>query len=88
MGGTGDLKAEAAALKTAADKAPAAVKPDFQVLSDDIGKIADAIGDLKPGQTPDAATATKLAQISSTLDTTKLTKATQDISAWVAGGCK
>lgn len=88
-GGAGsDLKKTAQVVQEFADEAPSEIKADFQVVADYMSKIADAAGNLKPGQTPDAATLQKLQKLSTSIDTQKLTQASQNITAWVSKNCK
>ncbi|HEY7691904.1 MAG TPA: hypothetical protein VH816_06135 [Gaiellaceae bacterium] len=85
--GTADLKKTAQILQEFADKAPSEVKSDFQVVADYMSKVADVAGNLKPGQTPDPATLAKLQKLATSIDSQKLTAASQHISAWVAKNC-
>ena len=86
-GGAQNLKNVARVAQEFAAKAPSEIKADFQVYADYLSKVADVVGNVKPGQTPDAATLAKLQQLSTSIDTTKLTTAGQHISAWVAKNC-
>jgi hypothetical protein len=87
-GGGQDLKKTAQFIQEFADQAPSDIKADFQVVADYMSKIADVAGNLKPGQTPDAATIAKLQKLSTSIDTQKLTQASQNITAWVTKNCK
>jgi hypothetical protein len=82
-----DLKKEALLLKEFADKTPADIRPDFQVLAQYLTKIADALGGLKLGSTPNAATLAKLQKLSTEIDQAKLTAASAHISAWAQKNC-
>ena len=82
-----DLKKEAQLFKEFADKAPSDVRADFQVIADYFSKIADVAGNLKTGQTPDAATIAKLQKLSTEIDQTKITQASQNITAWATKNC-
>jgi hypothetical protein len=82
-----DLKKEALLLKEFADKTPADIRPDFQVLAQYLTKIADALGGLKLGSTPNAATLAKLQKLSAEIDQAKLTAASAHISAWAQKNC-
>jgi len=82
-----ELKKQAGLRKEFADKTPSDIRPDFQVVADYFSKIADAAGNLKAGQTPDAATIAKLQTPSTEIDQAKLTQASQHISAWVTKNC-
>jgi hypothetical protein len=86
-GGTTDLKKTAQIVQEFADQAPSEIKGDFQVVADYLKKVADVVGNVKPGQTPDAATIAKLQKLSTEIDTQKLTQAGQNITAWVAKNC-
>jgi hypothetical protein len=49
--------------------------------------VADAVGDIKPGQTPSAEALAKLQKLSTQIDQAKLTAASAHISAWVQKNC-
>ena len=82
-----DLKKTAQVIQEFADEAPSEIKSDFQVLADYMKKIADVIGNVKPGQTPDAAAIAKLQKLGTSIDTQKLTQASEHITTWVAQNC-
>jgi hypothetical protein len=82
-----DLKTQARLLKEFADQTPSDIRADFQVVADYFSKIAEVAGNIKVGQTPDPATIAKLQKISTEVDQTKLTQASQHISAWVTKNC-
>jgi hypothetical protein len=83
-----DLKKTAQVIQEFADDAPSEIKADFQVVADYMSKVADVAGNLKPGQTPDPATLQKLQKLATSIDTQKLTTASQNITAWVSKNCK
>jgi hypothetical protein len=83
-----DLKKTAQVVQEFADDAPSEIKADFQVVADYMSKVADVAGDLKPGQTPSPAQLQKLQTLATSIDTQKLTQASQNITAWVAKNCK
>jgi hypothetical protein len=87
QGGAGDLKTTVQVVQEFADDAPSEIKSDFQTFADYLKKIYDAVGNVKPGQTPDAATLQKLQKLGTSIDTQKLTKASQNITAWVTKNC-
>jgi ABC-type glycerol-3-phosphate transport system substrate-binding protein len=82
-GGESDLGDVAKAFHQYADASPADIKDDFQTLADWFDQVAGALGNLKAGQTPSAADLAKL----QTLDSTKATQASQNISTWVQQNC-
>ncbi len=87
-GGTTDLKKTAQIVQEFADDAPSEIKADFQVVADYMSKVADVAGNLKPGQTPDPAMLQKLQKLATSINTQKLTQASQNITAWVSKNCK
>jgi hypothetical protein len=82
-----NLKKEAQLLKEFADRTPSDIRADFEVLAENMTKIADAVGNLKPGSTPDAQTLAKLQKLSTEIDQQKLQQASTHISAWVQKNC-
>jgi hypothetical protein len=82
-----DVKKQAALFKDFADKAPSDIRADFQVIAGYFSKIAEVAGNLKVGQTPDAATIAKLQKLSTEIDQTKLTQASQHIATWSQKNC-
>jgi hypothetical protein len=86
-GGTQDLKKTAQVVQEFADEAPSEIKGDFQVLAAYLTKVADVVGNIKPGQTPDASTLAKLQKLSTEVDAQKLTQAGTHITAWVSKNC-
>jgi hypothetical protein len=83
-----DVKKQAALFKEFADKAPSDIRADFQVIASYFSKIADVVGKVKAGATPDAATIAKLQKLSAEIDQAKLTQASQNIAAWTQKNCK
>jgi hypothetical protein len=83
-----DLKKQAAIVKEFADRSPRDVRADFQLFATYMGKVADAYGDLKPGQQPDAATLARLQKVSAEVDVAKVTAALQRITSWLQSHCK
>ncbi len=83
-----DLKKEASLLHEFAEQTPSEIRPDFRVVADYFSKIADVTGNLKTGQTPDPQTLAKLQKLSTEIDQTKLTAASQHITAWVTKNCR
>jgi hypothetical protein len=71
------------------DKAPSEIKPDLQVISDAYSKIVDAITkiDIKPGETPDAATIQKFQDALASIDNAKVQQASQHLASWATDHC-
>jgi hypothetical protein len=82
-----NLKKEAELLKQFAERTPSDVRADFRLVADYMSKVADAVGDIKPGQTPSAEALAKLQKLSTQIDQAKLTAASAHISAWVQKNC-
>jgi hypothetical protein len=66
------------------------VKADFETLGNAVGDYLDALkkAGFKPGQTPTAADIQKLQAAVAPLSTPEVRKASNEIQAWVNGGCK
>ena len=71
------------------DKAPSEIKPDLQVIADAYSKIVDAIAkiDIKPGETPDAATIQKFQDALASIDNAKVQQASQHVASWATSHC-
>jgi hypothetical protein len=82
-----DVKQEAALLQEFVKKVPSEIRPDFQVLADYVSRIADVTGNFKAGETPDAQTLAKLQKLATEVNQTKLTQASQHVSAWIQQNC-
>jgi hypothetical protein len=83
-----NLKKQATLFNELADKAPSDIRADFQVIASYFSKIADVVGNLKSGATPDPATIAKLQKLSTEIDQAKITQASQHISTWAQKNCK
>ncbi len=83
----GNLKKQADLLQSFAKQVPSEIRDDFKVIADYFSKVADAVGNIKPGQTPDADTLAKLQKLSTEIDQAKLTQASQHLQAWGQKNC-
>jgi hypothetical protein len=83
--GTADVDEIKAAFDELAAAAPDDIKPDFEVLAEYMGAVAEALGgvDVGAGETPDPSALAKLGQ----LDATAATTASTNISKWVTENC-
>lgn len=88
-GNTQNLEKSAQLVQQFADKTPAAIRPDFEVLAGDWAKVAAALKgvNLASGKAPSASVMARLVMLSSKLDTQQLTQASQDITAWAHTNC-
>ena len=84
-----DLNKEADALAALGDAAPDEIKSDFKTFAEAFRDFAKAYGDanFKPGETPTAEQIAKLTAASQSLNTPKLQKAMQHLSAWGSSHC-
>ncbi len=86
-GKSGDLKKQAELLKEATKKVPSEIRGDFEVVADYFSKVVDAVGNVKPGQTPSPQALAKLQKLATSIDQTKLQQASKHIAAWVQKNC-
>ena len=83
VSGTADLDELESAFAELTAAAPDEIKGDFETLSDYLSAVADAVGSLGPGETPDPSALAKLQAI----DATAATTASTNIAAWVTENC-
>ena len=94
MGGTGganaDVEKTAELFDELVDNAPDEIKDDLAVLSEGIGKMAEAFKgvDFSSGATPDPEQLAKIQEVMGSLDSAELQTASQNIEAWAAANCK
>lgn len=76
-------------LKQFADKTPSDIRPAFETVAADYGKIADAMQgvNVKQGSIPSPAVIAKLAKLGSEIDTSALAKAETSIGTWAQKNC-
>jgi len=84
----GDLKKMSQLLQEFAAKTPSDVRADFKVVADAYAKIFDAVGNVKPGATPDAAAIAKLQKLSTEIDEKRVARAWAHIGVWVKKNCR
>jgi hypothetical protein len=87
-GGT-DVQKTATLLQQFADRTPAAIRPDFQVVAAAYAKAAGALKgvNLTAGKAPSAAAMAKLAALGTEINSAALRKADADITAWAHTNC-
>ena len=88
-GNAQNLEKTAQLVQQFADKTPAAIRPDFEILAADWTKVAAALKgvNLTSGKAPSASIMASLVTLSSKLNTQQLTQASQDITAWAHTNC-
>jgi hypothetical protein len=84
-----DLQKAETLMKQFADKTPADIRPDFEVLASAYAKYAEALKgvDLTSGTAPSADVIARLQKLSTEIDQAKLATASQHIGAWVQKNC-
>jgi hypothetical protein len=88
-GAEGDAEKQAQLFQEFADQAPSEIRSDVQTIADAFTKIASALQgvNLQSGQAPSAEALAKLQQLSNEIDQAKVTRASENISAWVQKNC-
>jgi hypothetical protein len=88
-GGNAGLDEASALFDELASQVPDEIKADFQVIAKNFSKIADALKevDIKPGETPSAEDLAKLQELTSSLDSAEVQKASANIEKWAAANC-
>jgi hypothetical protein len=76
-------------LKQFADKTPSDIRPAFETVAADYGKIAAALQgvNVKQGSVPSPAVIAKLAKLGTEIDTSALAKAETSIGTWAQKNC-
>ena len=84
-----DIKKTSAILKQFADKTPSAIRPSFETVAADYGKIADALQgvNVKQGSIPSPTVIAKLAKLGTEIDSAGLAKAETNIGTWAQKNC-
>jgi hypothetical protein len=82
-GAGGNVRQEVAAIKRAAAKAPAPVRPDFLTIANALGQAVTAL----KGVDLSTASATAITQVMGKLQSPAVTKATAHITTWAAKNC-
>jgi hypothetical protein len=84
-----NIKKTSAILKQFADKTPSAIRPSFETVAADYGKIADALQgvNVKQGSIPSPAVIAKLAKLGTEIDSSALAKAETNIGTWAQKNC-
>jgi hypothetical protein len=92
LGGTGgaDVEKTKELLNAFSDEAPEEIRADFEVIAEAYAKIGDTLGDLglTGGETPTAEDQARLQQLAAELDQPALTRANENITAWVNENCQ
>ena len=88
-GQTSDLASASKLFDELASQVPDEIKADYQVIAKNFAKIAEALKgvDLTSGQTPSPEALAKLQEVTASMDSAEVQKATQHIEAWVTKNC-
>jgi hypothetical protein len=82
-----NIQKNARILKQFADQTPDEIRPDFELLADDVQKIADSLHGVKNPNSPTPAERQKIQQAASTINQAKLSAAIRHITAWSQKNC-
>ena len=82
-----NIQQNARILKQFADQTPDAIRSDFELLANDVQKIADAFHGVKNPNSPTPAERQKIQQVAATIDQAKLTAAIRRITVWSQNNC-
>jgi len=84
-----NIKKTSAVLKQFADKTPSDIRPAFETVAADYGKIADALQgvNVKQGSIPSPTVIAKLAKLGTEIDASALAKAETNIGTWAQKNC-
>lgn len=84
-----NIKKTSAILKQFADKTPSDIRPAFETVAADYGKIADALQgvNIKQGSIPSPTVIAKLAKLGTEIDSAALAKAETNIATWAQKNC-
>ena len=84
-----NVKKTSAVLKQFADKTPSDIRPAFETVAADYGKIADALQGvhIKQGSIPSPTVIAKLAKLGTEIDSAALAKAETNIATWAQKNC-
>jgi hypothetical protein len=82
-----NIQKNARILKQFADQTPDEIRPDFELLADDVQKIADSLHGVKNPNSPTPAERQKIQQAAATINQSKLSAAIRHITAWSQKNC-
>jgi hypothetical protein len=82
-----NIEDNAKKLKEFADQTPDEIRPDFELLAEDVEKVAGAMKGLKNGQQPTAEEAQKIQKAVGSINQKKLQLALQHITTWSTKNC-
>jgi hypothetical protein len=82
-----NIQQNARILKQFADQTPDEVRPDFELLADDVQKIADSLHGVKNPNSPTPAERQKIQQAAGSIDQAKLQTAIRHITVWSQKNC-
>ena len=90
LGGTsGDLESATGVFDELADQVPDEIRDDYEVLAENFSKLAEALKDvdLSAGATPSPEDLAKIQEVTQSLDSAEVQKASQNIEAWASENC-
>jgi hypothetical protein len=82
-----NIQQNARILKQFADQTPDEIRPDFELLADDVQKIADSLHGVKNPNSPTPAERQKIQQAAGSINQAKLQTAIRHITVWSQKNC-
>jgi hypothetical protein len=88
-GGNAGLDEASELFDELASQVPDEIKADFEVIAENFAKIAEAFKDidLAAGETPSPEDLARLQELTSSLNSTEVQQASENIEAWARENC-
>jgi hypothetical protein len=88
-GGNAGLEEASALFDELASEVPDEIKADFEVIAENFAQIAEVLKDvdLAEGETPSAEDLAKLQELTTSINSTEVQQASQNIEAWAQENC-
>ena len=88
-GGNSGLDEASELFDELASEVPDEIRADFEVIAENFAELAEVLKDvdLSAGEQPSAEDLAKLQELTASMDSAEVTKASQNIEAWVQQNC-
>jgi len=88
-GGNAGLEEASALFDELASEVPDEIKADFEVIAENFAQIAEVLKDvdLAAGETPSAEDLAKLQELTTSINSTEVQQASENIEAWAQANC-
>jgi hypothetical protein len=88
-GGNAGLEEASALFDELASEVPDEIKADFEVIAENFAQIAEVLRDvdLAAGETPSAEDLAKLQELTTSINSTEVQQASENIEAWAQANC-